>query len=438
VAVTLRRQIVRGVGAGLNALGTQRIILIGFALVLALMVILTGLGLSHMVAIKARMVKLVSESNVKAESVYQMRSLSRERFASLGQMVVLHDPFERDDEYMRFQAQAAEFIGARDRLLGGGMGPEEQATWERARELIRRDEQLHAEVLELALADQGEAALALLLRDVRPLEIELLDVFNELVEQYRQANQQALRESTADYREAATYMLALAIMALATGLAIAGGVALRSRYAESELSRQSESAVAAAEQLSWAASHDALTGLANRREMQRRLIELIEDTRAHGARHVLLYVDLDRFKAINDSCGHFAGDEVLRQMARIFLRHVRSGDLVARLGGDEFCIGLVDCQLDKSHQIAEAIRADVEQYRFEWEGRMFQVGASIGLIRIDPAMDVTGVLKSADAACYQAKGRGRNQVCVYGSDAHAAHEIIHPTGAGIQGKSPAA
>lgn len=100
------------------------------------MVVLTGFGLSHMPSIKARMVNLVSESNVKAESVCQM--------------VVLHDPCEGDDEYLRFQAQAAEFIRARDRLLGVGMGPEERATWERAHELIRRDEQLHAQVLELA------------------------------------------------------------------------------------------------------------------------------------------------------------------------------------------------------------------------------------------------------------------------------------------------
>ncbi len=438
MAKTLKQQIAHGVGSRLNALGTQRIILIGFALVLVLMVVLTGLGLSHMASIKARMVNLVSESNVKAESVYQMRSVSRERFASLGQVVVLQDPFERDDEYMRFQAQAVEFILARDRLVGLGMGPEEQATWDRARELIGRDEQLHAQVLELALADQGEAALAILLRDVRPLEIELLGVFNELVERYRQANQQSLRESEADYREAATYMLGLAALALAMGLGIAWVVALRSRHAESELSRQSEVAVAAAEQLSWAASHDSLTGLANRREMQRRLSELIEDTRAHGVRHVLLYIDLDRFKAINDSCGHFAGDEVLRQMGGIYMRHVRSGDLVVRLGGDEFCIGLVNCQLDKARQIAEAIRDDVERYRFEWEGEVFQLGASIGLIRIGPALDVTSILKSADTACYQAKARGRNQVCVYDSNAHEGHEIIPATSAGTQRKSLAA
>jgi len=415
--VILRQLIAQRFGLGLGTLGTQRIIAIGFALVLVLMAALTGLGLSHMTTIKVRMVNLVTESNVKIESVYQMRSVSRERFASLGQMVVLRDPFERDDEYMRFQGQAMEFIRARDRLLGLGMGAEEQVIWVRARELIQRDEQLHAQVIEWALAGQGEAALTILLRDVRPLEIELLDVFNQLVEQYRQANQQSLHESEIDYREAAAYMLGLAVLALGMGLAIAWVVIRRSRHAESELSRQSEVAVAAAEQLSWAASHDSLTGLANRREMQRRLSELVHDTRIQGARHVLLYIDLDRFKLVNDSCGHFAGDEVLRQLAGLFMRHVRSGDLVARLGGDEFCVGLVNCQEDKAHQIAEAIRDDVEQYRFVWEGNTFQVGASIGLVQIVPAMDVDKALKAADVACYQAKERGRNRVSVFGHQA---------------------
>jgi diguanylate cyclase (GGDEF)-like protein len=411
--MTLRQMIAQRIGPDLGALGTQRIIAIGFTLVLVLMVALTGLGLSHMTMLKVRMVNLVSESNVKIESVYQMRSVSRERFASLSQMVVLQDPFDRDEEYMRFQAQATEFIRARDRLMGLGMGREEQATWDRARELIQRDEQLHAQVIELAQAEQDEAALAILLRDVRPLEIELLDVFNQMVEQYRQANQQSLRESESDYREAAAYMLGLTALALLMGLAIARVVIRRSRQTESELSRQHEVAVAAAEQLSWAASHDSLTGLANRREMQRRLGELVEDTRTRGARNVILYIDLDKFKLINDSCGHFAGDEVLRQMAGLFTRHVRSGDLVARLGGDEFCIGLVNCEYDKARQIAEAIRDDVEQYRFAWEDKVFQVGTSIGLVQLDSVMDVDKALKAADVACYQAKERGRNRVCVY-------------------------
>lgn len=396
-------------------LGTQWIIAIGFIVVLALMALMTVLGLSHMTAIKVRMANLVTESNVKTESVYQMRSVSRERFASLGQMVVLQDPFERDEEYMRFQAQAGAFIRARDRLLALGMNPGEEAIWARARELIQRDEQLHGQVIDLAMANRSEAALAILLRDVRPVENALLDAFNDMVEQYRRANQQALRDSETDYREAAAYMLGLAALTLVMGLAIARLVILRSRQTEAMLSRQREAALAAAEQLSWAASHDSLTGLANRRETQRVLNLLVQDTQANGKTgHVVLYIDLDRFKAINDSCGHLAGDELLRQLADIFTRHVRSGDLVARLGGDEFCIGLANCDPDKAQQVAEAIRDEVAQFRFDWEGQTFRVGASIGLVRLDPTMDVVAVLKAADAACYRAKEAGRNRVSTHG------------------------
>lgn len=409
--MNLRQAIVRAMSPEPGGLGTQRIIAIGYALVLVLMILLTGLGLSYMAAIKVRMVDLVNESNVKAESVLQMRSLSRERFASLNQMVVLHDPFERDDEFMRFQDQAVEFIQARDRLLALSLSPEEQAIWSRARELIQRDEQLHTQVIEHVVAERSQAALDVLLRDVRPLENSLLEVFNEMVEQFRAANLQALSASEADYREAAAFMIVLTVLALSMGLGIARVVIRRSRHAESELSRKGEAAVAAAEYLPWAASHDSLTGLANRRETQRRLELLVQETQAHGARHVVLFVDLDKFKAVNDSCGHVAGDELLRQLASIFTRNVRSGDLVARVGGDEFCIGLVNCDMDKAHQIAEAIRDEIAQYSFRWEERVFRIGASIGLVRIDPAMDVAMVLKAADSACYRAKEQGRNQVC---------------------------
>lgn len=411
--MTLRRWFAERIGPGLGLVGTQRIIAIGFSLVLVFMLLLAGLGLSHMATLKARMVKLVSESNVKAESVFQMRSVSRERFASLGQMVVLQDPFERDDEYMRFQAQASAFIVARERLLGLDMSAEEQAIWARARQLIQRDEELHAQVIEHAMAGRRDAAMGVLLRDVRPLENTLLEAFNEMVEQYRRSNQQALRASEADYRQAAAYMVGLAGLALAMGLAIAWVVVLRSRQAESELTQQSRAAIEAAEKLSWAASHDSLTGLANRRETQRRLDALVQAAQNHGAQHVLLYVDLDKFKVVNDSCGHVAGDELLRQLAGIFTRHVRTGDLVARLGGDEFLVGLANCEVEMARQIAEAIRDAVANYRFVWEGQAFQVGASVGLVPLAPTMDAAAALRAADTACYQAKARGRNQVCVF-------------------------
>jgi Amt family ammonium transporter len=147
--------------------------------------------------------------------------------------------------------------------------------------------------------------------------------------------------------------------------------------------------------------------------VQRRLHELIVDTKMHRTPHTLLYVDLDRFKTVNDRCGHLAGDALLRQLAGLFKRHVRNGDLVARLGGDEFCVGLVNCQSEQALRIAEAIRAEIEQHRFVWEGQEFDVGASIGLVEIDASMDVERALQAADAACYRAKEQGRNRVCVH-------------------------
>ncbi|MEW6590128.1 MAG: MCP four helix bundle domain-containing protein, partial [Pseudomonadota bacterium] len=132
-----------GAGTGFD---TQRIIAFGFALVLLLMVALAVLGLNRLAAMKQRMVDVVAEGGVKIESVYQMRSLSRERFASLGQIVVLDDPFERDDEIMRFHEQAGAFVRARDRLLALGMGAEEEALWAQARRLIQHDQGLHDRV----------------------------------------------------------------------------------------------------------------------------------------------------------------------------------------------------------------------------------------------------------------------------------------------------
>lgn len=144
--------------------------------------------------------------------------------------------------------------------------------------------------------------------------------------------------------------------------------------------------------------------------MRRRLGELVQGAHTRGEVHVLLYIDLDRFKALNDACGHLAGDEALRQVAGIFMRHVRSGDLAARIGGDEFAIGLVNCDADRAAGIAESIRQEIAHFSFVWEGRHFALGASIGLAVLGAQAGVDEVLKAADAACYAAKAAGRNQI----------------------------
>lgn len=393
--------------------GTQRIIAAGFAVVLLLLAALAAFGLMHMAALKARMADLAAETGLKTESVYLMSRISRERFASLGLMAMLGDPFDRDAEYLHYMQQASTFVAARDRLLGAGMSPAEEAIWVRIKDLIRDDQRAHDAVVELALAGNGAAARARLLREVRPLDNALFEMFDTLVEAHREADRAALAAADRAYRRAAVTMLTLAALAFAIGLAVAWLVTRRSHAAEAALSRQSQAALAAAEQLSWAASHDSLTGLANRREALRRLKLMAQEVQAQGARHVLLYVDLDRFKSVNDRCGHLAGDELLRSLAGVLTRHVRAGDLLARLGGDEFLIGLMHCDENKGRQIAEALRDDVAHYAFEWEGRTFHIGASVGLVVLDVDMDAAAALKAADTACYRAKDGGRDAVHVY-------------------------
>jgi diguanylate cyclase (GGDEF)-like protein/PAS domain S-box-containing protein len=171
---------------------------------------------------------------------------------------------------------------------------------------------------------------------------------------------------------------------------------------------------AMAQQLIWQASHDALTGLVNRREFERRLSELIETARNQGREHALMFMDLDNFKAVNDTCGHSAGDELLRQLTAVMLTRMRGSDTLARLGGDEFGALLESCPLDQALRIAHAVRETVREFRFVWENKTFSVGVSVGLVPIDAeSRDLNQTLGFADACCYEAKNKGRDRVQVH-------------------------
>ena len=169
-----------------------------------------------------------------------------------------------------------------------------------------------------------------------------------------------------------------------------------------------------ARQLSYQATHDALTGLVNRREFERRLDDAIASARRGDSTHVLCYIDLDRFKTVNDTSGHLAGDVLLRDIARLLREGVRDSDTVARLGGDEFALLLTGCPLDKARQIADDLCRQIGDFRFVWKDRVFQVGASIGLVELArESSSVEDTLAAADSACYMAKRQGTGQVVVY-------------------------
>ena len=166
-----------------------------------------------------------------------------------------------------------------------------------------------------------------------------------------------------------------------------------------------------AHQLSWQASHDALTSLANRHEFERRLNALIESAHSNGKKHALLYMDLDQFKVINDTCGHVAGDELLRSFSALLNSRVRDSDTLARLGGDEFGVLLGDCPLDKAMEIAETLRQTAAEFRFTWQEKTFIISVSIGVVTIAGDRENNfDILAIADAACYAAKEKGRNLV----------------------------
>ncbi|HEU5137035.1 MAG TPA: EAL domain-containing protein [Steroidobacteraceae bacterium] len=167
-------------------------------------------------------------------------------------------------------------------------------------------------------------------------------------------------------------------------------------------------------QMSYQATHDALTGLVNRREFEHRLDEATEAARRGEGAHMLCYLDLDRFKIVNDTSGHLAGDSMLREVAKLLREAVRDSDTVARLGGDEFGMLLVGCPLEKARQIADDVCRSIATYRFVWHDRVFNIGVSIGLIEIGrEAGSVEQLLAAADSACYVAKKEGAGRVSVY-------------------------
>jgi diguanylate cyclase (GGDEF)-like protein/PAS domain S-box-containing protein len=167
-------------------------------------------------------------------------------------------------------------------------------------------------------------------------------------------------------------------------------------------------------QLAYQANHDALTGLVNRRECERHIEEAIQSALKEEKLHALLFLDLDKFKIVNDTCGHAAGDELLRQISELFKRKVRDRDVLARMGGDEFSVLLNNCNSKAATQIAEGIRAAVKDYRFIWRDKVFEVGVSIGIVVINQtSRSLESVLSAADTACYAAKDGGRDCVYVY-------------------------
>ncbi|MGD1866946.1 MAG: diguanylate cyclase [Phormidesmis sp.] len=169
-----------------------------------------------------------------------------------------------------------------------------------------------------------------------------------------------------------------------------------------------------ARQLAWQAAHDPLTRLFNRQKFIQSIDQVIQEAQTQQTHHVLCCMDLDHFKAVNDTCGHAAGDQLLRQVADLWRSKIRSSDSLARLGGDEFGLLLYDCDLDRAIDIANDFCQSIQEFRFAYKDKMFGIGVSIGLVPVtENSINTKQVMQLADSACYKAKHKGRNRVQVY-------------------------
>lgn len=387
-------------------------LVLGFAALLGLMLLITFTGLGYMEATKQLMHDVVAQRMAKLQLSTTMRIAARERTASLQRMALLTDPFERDEQWMVFNNRAGTFASARAELLVLPLTPEERLLLDAQGRLTSKAVPLQEEVIELINAGRTAAARRLLVEHAIPAQDRVLAQLAALQELQEQAAVAALASAELSYATARRWMAGLCGSALGLGLVIAGIVVYRAERSNRALRH-------AGEELHYRATHDDLTGLLNRAEFDRRLEQALESARASGAVHVACYLDVDLFKSINDSAGHSAGDELLRQVATRIRQGVRPTDLMARVGGDEFAVLFERCAIEDGLRRAEELRRAVRETRFAWDTKSFNITVSVGVAQIAAdSGNLTDVLALIDDACRYAKTAGRNRVHVGGDDAN--------------------
>ncbi len=376
---------------------TRTLITIGFLSVLGLMFALTAISLVQLHDVNMSLEHLVEVTNKKTAAANDMRDAIRMRADSLKNMRLTEDYFERDQELQRMYGHAGKFRIAREQLVELGLGKKESEINSQLLQLIRVAQPLFENTATMLMGNAPVEALEPAIEDATALQQVILDKLDELVEQERLNTEQALAASREHYVDTRKLLFLLTGIALLFSLLVARVVI---RHVSSKN-----------RQLTYQASHDALTGLINRREFEARVERAINHARTQSSTHALLYLDLDQFKVVNDTCGHAAGDELLQQLAQLLLSSIRHRDTLSRLGGDEFGMLLDNCPLDNAVQIANTLLRSVDAFRFSWAGSTFTLGISIGVVPLDhTTADIAGAMSAADSACYIAKEAGRHQV----------------------------
>ncbi|MBI3570713.1 MAG: EAL domain-containing protein [Gammaproteobacteria bacterium] len=503
----------------------------GFVALLALMLFLTGLSTVYLNTTEEQLEKIANVHMGRIELATRMHNEARERTINLQKMILLTDPFERDEQWVQFNTHAGAFAAGRSELLKMRLTPQERELLEHQGKLTGVAVPIQERVVELISQGKTREAHQLLVEKAIPAQNAVLEQLARLYALQKQQADDAVIAARSVYQQARALLVLLSLTTFGLGVIITIAVIRRAKHADAALHQEKERALATlhsigdgvistdntgyveylnpvAERLTgWAtkdafdrrlsdifpivhdvtrepvhnpvtralagrevvtagtdivltsrhgdehaielvatpirgsqgdilgavlvfrdvtemralgreiahqATHDTLTGLLNRREFEKRLQQALDLSRESGVVHALCHLDLDLFKMVNDSCGHAAGDELLCQVARLLKSKLQHGTHLARLAGDEFIVLIEHCSFDRAEAIAEELHASIHDFNFVWEGRTFNIAASLGVVGI--ANDTGGLydaMQAADVACRVAKDEGRNRVHAY-------------------------
>jgi diguanylate cyclase (GGDEF)-like protein len=378
-----------------------------------LIALICGLALNSLLQLQAlgtQMRTVVELHNRKIDLITQTQVAAHLRTDSLFRMALANDPFERDAYFQEFN-RAGFLVGSgRNALRQMGFSAAEQRNFDSQTGLIREIESIQGQVIDLLNAERGAEARRLLVQEAIPLQEGFNQQLADMRQLYQQDNLNAQQQAQQTYQSTFSYTLISGIAAIVLALLIAWRTLrranLRSRLIREQMAELERSRAALREE----ATHDSLTGLANRRLFYDRLHQAVRHVRRYGGKVGILYVDLDRFKDINDRLGHHVGDAVLTEVAKRLTSSIRDSDSVARLGGDEFVVllegvqGREDC-IATAHQIEQALNSDTNFY-----GLDVKIAASIGqALYPDDGADEDALIRAADSAMYRIKSGSESE-----------------------------
>jgi diguanylate cyclase (GGDEF)-like protein len=374
---------------------------LGFAGVLTLMGLISFISLSQMNRITEQMSSLLDETNAKITTANTMRDSIRLRGDTIYKMYLTDDYIERDEYRIELSMHGLNYRNAISELSSFHMSAREAKLLSLIIKQSRIARVLNTIASENLLSDLNKAEVQESLHLANDARHDMLVSLDKLVTLQEEVTQSRI-DDTKQYRESiSSIILFLSLAAFFIAIYIAQLVIRETSKKNSEIRFQ--------------ATHDELTKLANRKEFNHRLKEAHITAIDNNENHALCFLDLDKFKSVNDSCGHKAGDELLIQLTGLIQEHIRSHDTLARIGGDEFGLLLEGCSLDNAIEIAEGIVSLVKNYEFNWQHKKFHVGVSIGLVMVThETRSIEKALSYADMACYAAKDMGRNQVHIHG------------------------